>query len=86
MKRWTAWLGEHNHGDEAAEMVREGEMSLWTYRQLHPEARLSEAERAELVRGLVATFGEREAEPERGAGSGGHRHRAGRDSDSHAQP
>jgi hypothetical protein len=51
---------EHNHGDDAAEELREGEMPLWQYAILHPEARLSDAERAELIVGLVATFGDEE--------------------------
>ena len=54
-----------NHGDDAAEEVREGEMPLWYYLPAHPEARLSDAERAELIAGLVATFGEEEGGHER---------------------
>jgi mono/diheme cytochrome c family protein len=42
---------------EAAEEVEEGEMPLPSYLLVHPAARLSDAERAELVRGLTATFG-----------------------------
>ncbi len=42
---------------EAAEEVREGEMPLWTYLLAHSEARLSDAEKADLIRGLEATFG-----------------------------
>lgn len=61
----SEWGREKNHGDEAAEQVREGEMPPWFYLPLHPEARLSEREREELVAGLVATFGEEE---------GGHPH------------
>ncbi len=51
-----------NQGDEAAKLVRRGGMPLWYYLPLHPEARLSDAEKAELVRGLVATFGDQEGE------------------------
>lgn len=51
-----------NHGDEAAEMLREGEMPPWFYLPAHPEARLSDSERAELLAGLVATFGEDEGD------------------------
>lgn len=43
--------------DEAAGQVREGEMPEKTYLPLHPEARLSAAERDQLVQGLAATFG-----------------------------
>jgi mono/diheme cytochrome c family protein len=55
------WGRAHNHGDEAAKLVRDGEMPLWYYRIAHPEARLSEREREQLVAGLVATFGEEES-------------------------
>lgn len=75
---------EHDHADEAAEMVREGEMPLWRYLLLHPEARLSDAERNELIEGLEATFVEtsptEEAQPGReghhdhGASGGDHGH------------
>jgi mono/diheme cytochrome c family protein len=51
-----------NHGDDAAKAVREGEMPLWYYLPFHPDAQLSDAERRELVAGLVATFGEGESD------------------------
>jgi len=35
--------------DELVEMVEEDEMPLWYYRPLHPDARLTDAERARLV-------------------------------------
>ena len=57
----SEWGRKKNHGDEAAKMVRENEMPLWFYVPLHPEARLTNAERKELVAGLVATFGDEEA-------------------------
>jgi mono/diheme cytochrome c family protein len=44
--------------DEAAGMVREGEMPPWFYLPAHPEAQLSEADRKALLRGLVRTFGD----------------------------
>ena len=47
-----------NEGDEAAEEVRKGKMPPFFYIPLHPEAKLSETERQELVDGLIATFGE----------------------------
>ncbi len=42
---------------EAAETVQKGEMPPFDYVLAHPEARLSPAERQELIRGLTATFG-----------------------------
>lgn len=56
------WGREGNHGDEAAKLVREGDMPPWFYLPAHPEARLSEQERADLVAGLIATFGEEGAD------------------------
>lgn len=46
----------HDEADEAAEAVREGEMPPRSYLLLHPEARLSDAEREQLAAGLDATF------------------------------
>lgn len=57
----SEWGRPKNHGDEAARMVRDGEMPPWFYRPAHPEARLTEIERDELLAGLVATFGDEEA-------------------------
>lgn len=47
---------KHNEGDEAAEVVEEGEMPLAIYLPLHPEAKLSDAELKKLIEGLKATF------------------------------
>lgn len=53
----SAWgVQDRNEGDEAAEVVEAGEMPLVIYTPLHPEARLSEPEKAKLVAGLKATF------------------------------
>lgn len=58
--------GRHgkNNGDEAAGKLRSGSMPPWFYLPAHPEAKLTDAEKAELVNGLVATFGDEEAEHE----------------------
>ena len=53
-----------NEGDEAAEEVREGKMPPFFYLPAHTEAKLNAAEKEELVRGLVATFGEKKEERE----------------------
>jgi len=55
------------HADDAAEEVEKGEMPPWQYTLTHGEARLSDAEKAELVKGLKATFGS----DEKGAGKDG---------------
>ncbi len=54
----SEWGRAENHGDEAAERVRDGEMPPWFYLPARSEARLSDAEREALIAGLVATFGE----------------------------
>ena len=57
------WLHQKkNKGDEAAQEVREGEMPPLVYLPAHPEARLSETEKKELITGLVNTFGEEDEE------------------------
>ena len=59
------WGREQDHGDEAAKLVREGEMPPRFYLPLHPQARLTDAERAELAAGLAATLGEEDEVPPR---------------------
>lgn len=54
----SEWGRARNEGDEAAEMVREGEMPPWFYLPAHPEARLSAEDERKLIAGLVATFGD----------------------------
>lgn len=51
--------GRRDESDEAAEKLTEGEMPLRVYLLAHPEARLSQEERAALIGGLRATFGDR---------------------------
>jgi hypothetical protein len=55
VSRWG--VGE-NEGDEAAENVRSRKMPLRSYLLAHPEARLTDAERAAFAAGLAATFGD----------------------------
>jgi hypothetical protein len=42
--------------DDMIEAVREGWMPPWQYKPAHPGARLSAAEKRDLIRGLSATF------------------------------
>ncbi len=55
--------------DDAAEAVLEGEMPMKIYTVMHPEARLTDAQRQALAQGLQKTFGgelgEEEGEHER---------------------
>lgn len=41
---------------DAAEVVESGTMPIWPYDWMHPEARLTDAQRAQLVEGLRKTF------------------------------
>lgn len=61
----SAWgTQKKNEGKEAAKEVREGEMPLWFYLPTHPEAKLSDAQKKELISGLEKTFGIEEAKKE----------------------
>lgn len=54
-------------GDEAAKEVRKNKMPLDDYLWLHSEAKLTEEEKVEFLRGLIATFGEKKkGEPSNG--------------------
>jgi len=48
---------KENEGDESAETIEKGEMPPWFYLISHPEAKLTEHETKEFIKGLVATFG-----------------------------
>ncbi|MBL8093419.1 MAG: heme-binding domain-containing protein [Anaerolineales bacterium] len=59
-----ATAGDHSHSghDESpSEPVSEGEMPMPIYLVTHPEARLTEAEKQQLIAGLDATFGGEES-------------------------
>ena len=61
----SAWGAQKkNEGEDAAKELREGEMPPWFYLPTHPEARLSDAEKQELISGLEKTFGKEESEEE----------------------
>jgi hypothetical protein len=60
---FSDWSRSYEEADEAAEVVLDREMPLRSYLLLHPEARLSDAERRAFADGLRATIGgERERE------------------------
>ncbi len=54
----SRWGTGRQEAEEAALLVRTGEMPLWFYLPAHPQARLSEADKEILMRGLIARFGE----------------------------
>jgi mono/diheme cytochrome c family protein len=60
----SEWGRADNEGDEAAETIQEGEMPLWFYPPLHPEAQLTPAEKQQLIDGLIATFGGEHGNPD----------------------
>jgi hypothetical protein len=42
--------------DDVKKEVNDGDMPIWNYVLLHPEAKLSAAEKTQLIDGLKATF------------------------------
>jgi mono/diheme cytochrome c family protein len=54
---FSEWQRPQEEATEAAETIREGEMPLWMYRAMHSHARLTDAERDQLARGLMKTLG-----------------------------
>lgn len=53
---FSEWTRGHAEAGEAAEAVREREMPPRSYVLLHPDARLTDAEREQLARGLDASL------------------------------
>jgi hypothetical protein len=54
---YSEWDRRQGEASESAAAVQKGSMPPAYYVWLHPEARLTAAERAELIAGLQATFG-----------------------------
>jgi hypothetical protein len=54
---YSEWDRRQKEARESAKTVRKGEMPPWLYLIPRPHARLSVAERSDLIRGLEATFG-----------------------------
>jgi len=54
---FSEWHRPQKEATESADEVREGEMPPIMYRLVHSHARLTEAERERLVRGLTNTLG-----------------------------
>lgn len=54
---FSDWARPNDEADDAAKVVRKGEMPPRSYTLMHPEARLSAAEQAALADGLAATVG-----------------------------
>ena len=54
---FSEWNLRQRGADEAAKTVQNGSMPRWFYIPLHPQANLSAADKAALIKGLQATFG-----------------------------
>jgi hypothetical protein len=54
---FSEWDRPQEEAHEAAEKVAEGEMPIGQYLLMHPEAKLSAQEKADLIAGLQATLG-----------------------------
>jgi hypothetical protein len=59
---FSEWNREFAEAGEASETIREGEMPPYYYVWLHPDARLSDAEKRELAAGLDASLASRARE------------------------
>jgi hypothetical protein len=53
---FSDWHSSDKSGEDAAEEIESGGMPLPIYLSMHPEARLSEAEKQQLITGLLATM------------------------------
>ena len=53
---FSAWDQPNEDFDEMEKAINQGQMPLWDYLLLHPEAKLSDAEKQALIAGLKATL------------------------------
>ncbi len=55
---WVTARGEEGElSEEVAEVIEEGEMPPSNYLMMHPDSKLTEAEKQQLIRGLTASLG-----------------------------
>lgn len=54
---FSAWDQPNEDYEEMEKVINNGEMPLWDYLLMHPEAELSDAEKQTLLDGLKATLG-----------------------------
>jgi cytochrome c551/c552 len=59
---FTEWDKPQRHAEHVAEEVKEGDMPPWFYLPMHPAARLTDAEKQELIEGAEKSLG-----PQKGA-------------------
>lgn len=62
---FSEWNQPQPWAGQAAQAVRDGSMPPWYFLPLHPEAKLSPADRQALIQGLAATLGEGPRPPRR---------------------
>jgi hypothetical protein len=55
----SEWGRKDNEGDEAAEVIQDGNMPPFHYLMAHPSARLSSQKQQAFIAGLRATFGDK---------------------------
>lgn len=53
---FSQWDQPNTEFEEVEEMMEKGEMPLWDYLLMHPEAKLTSAESEQLLNGLRTTF------------------------------
>ncbi len=54
---FTDWKVPQRHAKDIAEQVRKGDMPPWYYLPMHPDARLTAAEKQALIDGTEKSFG-----------------------------
>jgi hypothetical protein len=54
---FSEWDGPQRHAKDVAEQIKEGEMPPWFYLPMHPDARLSDAEKQALIAGAEKSLG-----------------------------
>ena len=54
---FTEWDRPQRHAEDVAAQVKQGDMPLWFYVPLHPDARLTGAEREALIDGAEKSLG-----------------------------
>ncbi len=66
---FSTWNRPQEEAEEVGEVIEEGEMPLDNYLWIHPEAKLTDAEKRQLVAGLTRTV--QASPPPGGGGEGG---------------
>ena len=54
---FSEWDHPQRHAKDVAEQVKEGDMPPWFYLPMHPNAKLSDAEKSALIAGAEKTLG-----------------------------